>query len=92
MSGLSYTVDFSESCSIMCLLNGASDITLFLHFMQTKEDSEAVAEKEAVARGTDQQDSLEDRKDDVVGEFTIFFDIWMPLKSPLTSQIVLSVH
>lgn len=40
--------------------------------MQTKEDSEAVAEKEEVAKGTDQQDSLEDRKDDVVGEFTIF--------------------
>ncbi|XP_053088519.1 band 4.1-like protein 3a isoform X9 [Pangasianodon hypophthalmus] len=31
----------------------------------TKEDSEAAAEKEEVARGTDEQDSLEDRKDDV---------------------------
>lgn len=42
--------------------------------MQTKEDSEAAAKKEEeeeFARGTDQQDSLEDRKDDVVCKFTV---------------------
>lgn len=69
----------------MCLYYGASDITLFLDFMQTKEDPEAAAEEDEVARGTDQQDILEDMKDDVVGEFTFFFVIWMPLKSHLTN-------
>lgn len=67
MSGHSDTVNLSESCSIMCLFNGASDMTFFLRFMQTKEASQAAAEKGEVAGGTDQQDSLEDRKNDVVG-------------------------
>lgn len=67
MSGLLYTI---ESCSTVCPFNGVFDITLFLHFTQTKEDLEAAAEREDVAGGTDQQDSLHGSKDDVVGDFS----------------------
>lgn len=43
--------------------------------MQTKEDSEAAAEKVEVASGIEQLDSQDDRKDDVVGEVLSFLHV-----------------
>lgn len=43
--------------------------------MQTKEDSEAAAEQVEVASGTEQLDSQDDRKDDVVGEVLSFVHV-----------------